>query len=196
VSLLAAPGRSTELERAFDPECLTMARYGEELHAAADVYYRAWYLLTDALLPDVGAQFDASGLSPVLAWPWVVPVGSEVGRRHRRHRCYTEVIRGIAPHRLVPELGVHFADDTSYWVRSGYGLVFHPQPSRVGLSLGLGPTLHFGGDTTLGSISPEVGIRYGACCEPLYSTLVARYEEHVLGGEGRLVMIKLGLVSF
>jgi hypothetical protein len=64
------------------------------------------------------------------------------------------------------------------------------------LALGVGPTLSFGAGSTLGSISPEIGIRYGACCTPLYSTLVARYEEHVFGGEGRLVMIKLGLVYF
>ena len=198
LSLLSTPCAATELTDAIaDPECGTMVHYGDALQAASQIYFNAYYLLLDAVLPDAGVQYDApSGVSPVLAWPWTFPVGPEVGRELRRHRCFTEVVRGLAPHRIVPEFGVRFPTDTSYWVRLGYGFVWHPRPSKVGLALGVGPTFSFGAGDAVGSISPEIGVRYGACCSPLYSTLVVRYEEHMLGGEGRLMLIKLGLVYF
>jgi hypothetical protein len=198
LSVLATPCRATEIEGALaHPDCGTMAHFGDGLPSAMQVYFNAWYALADVVLPDLGLQYDArEGVTPALAWPWVIPFGLEIGGERRRHRCHTEVIRGLMPHRVVPEFGVRFAADTSYWLRAGYSFVWHPRPSKVGLALGIGPTLGFGGDSTRGSISPEIGIRYGACCTPLYSALVARYEEHVLGAEGRLVMIKLGLVYF
>ena len=93
----------------------------------------------------------------------------------------------------MPEIGVSFESRTRGWLRLGYTFVWHPEGSKIGLMLGAGPTLTFGGAPAVGSLGPELGLRFGACCSPRYSTLVLRYDEHLLNGNGRAFMLKVGL---
>jgi hypothetical protein len=177
-----------------DPECGTMRYFGDALAAGMEARFDAIYAVADALLPDLSASNDTQlGWGPVLSWPWIVPLGPEQGREVRRGRCADVVIPGLQAHRIVPELGVSFASQTRGWLRLGYNFVWQPKAARFGLVFGASPTLTFGGARAVGSLGPELGLRYGVCCSPGYSTLVARYDEHLLGGSGRTFLLKLGL---
>ena len=178
----------------LDPECGTMRYFGDALAAGMEAQFDAIYYVADALLPDLGVAYDTHlGGGPVLAWPWVIPFGPERGRVVRHERCAERIIPGLQAHRLVPEIGVSFESPTRGWLRLGYTFVWHREGSKIGLMLGAGPTLTFGAARAVGSLGPELGLRFGACCSPRYSMLVLRYDEHLLNGNGRAFMLKVGL---
>ena len=171
-----------------------MRYFGEALAVGMAARFDAIYFVADALFPDLGVGYDTHlGWGPVLAWPWVIPFGPERGRVVQREHCGERITPGLQAHRLVPEVGVSFESQVRGWLRLGYTFVWHPEASKIGLVLGAGSTLTFGGAPAVGSLGPELGLRYGACCSPGYSTLVLRYDEHLLNGNGRAFLLKVGL---
>lgn len=179
-----------------DP-CQTVPTFGDAMYDWSRIYFEAVYLVTDVVLPDVGYRYDTrSGSAFALAWPWAFPFGPASAREVVHHRCRPDTIYELVPYRLDVEGGVAIGDDATWWVRAGYGVVWHPKTARFGVTVGFGPTLslHQGQGEIFSSF--ELGLRHGACCRPGYTALTARYERSVWESEGRsvqAVLLKLGL---
>ena len=99
----------------------------------------------------------------------------------------------MRPSRFNIDLGFVFARSTTYFGRPGYSWVWHRKGSSFGLAPGLGSTLSWSDSAGFRpSLSPELGLRYGECCDPGYWILTLRYDRY-FAGEGRdAVLLKLG----
>jgi hypothetical protein len=178
------------------PECGTVRYSGESLEYGLRTQFALLDQVLDAVLPDFGIQYDTrAGTGPVLGWPFVLPFGKATGTTVHHYHCEEDLVYSLKPHRLVLEPGVTLASQTVGWLRPGYSFVWHPERGKVGFSVGLGSTLSLHAPTLSlrASASPELGIRYGACCDPMYWLLSVRYDLYFAGERAQAALLKLGI---
>jgi hypothetical protein len=178
---------------AADPECGTMKYFGEGMAAGMAALYSAAFRGLDLLVPDIGTVYTKrNALAPALSWPVIIPFGPVSAREITRHHCADDDVVEFQSMRLVPEFGVSFGNETSPWLRLGYGTVLQARGSKFGLLAGIGPTFALRDAHLATLLSPELGLHFGTCCRPLFLTLLARYEHMLFGEAPASILFKLG----
>jgi hypothetical protein len=195
-ALVAASGAARANKRAERPECGTMKYFGEGISAGLDDLFLKAERVFDLIVPDVGAERTwPAGGALVLSWPLTVSFGEPTATMVRRYHCAEDVVYAMQPHRLTLEPGVSLELDTppsTYWVRPAYGYVWHEAESRWGYGVGLGPTVRLRASKVTTAASPEVSLRYGYCCRPMYLVLALRYEVALASNLEQTVLFKVG----
>jgi hypothetical protein len=178
-----------------DPECGTMKYFGEGMLAGMMALQEGLFAVYSAVLPDLGAAYDGSEFAFALSWSFVLPFGPETGPlvRVRWHCAPDEYAHRLRPNRLHLEAGFVFATPTTYFARPGYSWVWHAKGASFGAGLGLGSTLAWSDAAGFRpSLSPELGLRYGECCDPGYWVLTLRYDRYFAGEHRNTALVKLG----
>lgn len=170
-----------------------MMYFGEGMAAGMDaLLFATWHGL-DFVVPDVGVLYTRrQSLAAALSWPFAIPFGPVSARHVTYYHCSEGVVDEFRPLRFVPEFGVSLASETSVWLRLGYGVALHSPHSRFGLIVGIGPTFALRDARVATLLSPELGLHFGACCKPLFLTLLARYEHALFGEAPPSVLFKFG----
>ena len=127
-----------------------------------------------ALAPSAGLEGDGGHDRPALALAWsaTLPWGPVTACRVGRHSHDLYMLRSL---RAVLEAGVLIRSSASPYVRPGLRAIWHRSAWPVGVGAGLGSTLALMPDTRgAASVSPELLLHYGKCCEPGYLVLALR----------------------
>ncbi len=174
-----------------DLACDTMMYYGEGMKAGLGQLFDNVAFGLDLVVPDVG--YGRTGF--LLAWPFLYPFGAPTARTVIHYHCSEDAVYEVRPHRLGVEPGITLGDRKAFWLRPEYEFVWHPEKSSVGLVAGIGTTLFIKDSGVDVSAGPEVGIRLGHCCRPMFLKLVVRYDGRLTGtAEPRHnLLFKLGL---
>jgi|GEM_PF-1274937 len=141
-------------------------------------------LLAATLAPHVLAALRDSEPEPGLSWPWQLPIGAPA-QCTRRKGSFD--VSGYKPFRLLLEPGfLAGADRTlAVFVRPGLRYMYHPTAWYLGFGGGAGSMLELSGkEPTRASLSPELLLQFGACCDPGYVTLTFRREIFFAGSSG------------
>jgi hypothetical protein len=174
-----------------DPACDTMAYYGEGIGSGFTKLFDQVGFGLDLVVPDVG--YGRSGF--LLAWPLLYSFGAPTSRTIIRYHCSENDVYEVHPHRLGLEPGITFGDRGAFWLRPEYEFVWHPEKSPVGLVSGIGTTLFIRSSGVDVAAGPELGLRLGTCCRPMFLKLVVRYDVRLTGVEEprHNVLFKIGL---
>jgi hypothetical protein len=173
-----------------------MKYFGEGMAAGMKAVSEGILAVSSALLPDLGAQYDGSEFGFALSWSFTLPFGPETGPLVgvRWHCAPDEYAHRLRPNRFNVDLGFVFTESTTYFARPGYGWVWHEKDALLGFGLGLGSTLSWSDAAGFRpSLSPEIGLRVGACCDPGYWLLTLRYDRYFAGERRNTALLKLGL---
>jgi len=141
-------------------------------------------LLAATVVPHVAAALRGSEPEPGLSWPWSFPVGAPAECTRAKG---TFDIAAYRPVRILFEPGFLSAPDRTIavFVRPGLRYMYHPTAWYLGFGGGLGSMFELTGkEPTRLSVSPELLLQFGACCEPGYVTLTFRREIFFAGGDG------------
>ena len=153
-------------------------------------------LILATLIPHVGAQYRLDTPAAIVAWPMQIPFGpaytcsrkqgSFTVKTHKIHRALLE------PGFVASQRGV------GGFVRPGYRFIYQPSDWVVGPGAGIGSTLELAGnrEPTRFSVSPEVVLRFGHCCDAGYFTLAFRYDRFFSGTARDIFGGTLGFVYF
>ena len=154
-------------------------------------------LLLASSLPHFGAQLRGQDPAAVVTWPWSVPIGPGFTCSRKQG---TFSVRQFRSNRLLLEPGiVSSTRGTGAYVRPGYRFLYHPSEWVVGLGGGLGSTIELVGNREPSgrpSLSPEVVIQFGHCCESSYFTLTFRYDHYFAGDATNIIGGALGYTFF
>lgn len=149
------------------------------------------------VLPHMGMQLREPGPQIMLAWPWsVVPFGPRVGCTRERGKFE---VRHFRNHRLMVEPAVLLGDRRpDFFVRPGYRFVFHPTDWVAGVGGGIGTTADvvMKGEPMRMSVSPEVVVQFGHCCEPGFVTVAVRYDHYFAGNFRDTFSVSAGYTFF
>jgi hypothetical protein len=74
-----------------------------------------------------------------------------------------------------------------------YGYVWHPEWSRLGVQIDAGPTVVWRTSQAGIAIGPQLSVRYGRCCGPMYLVLALRYDFSLSAQTPSATLLKLGL---
>ncbi|WP_437805857.1 hypothetical protein [Sorangium sp. So ce1078] len=157
-------------------------------------------VLPSELGAEVAAGGDAvGGPRALVLWAFQIPVGSS------RPEGRTAV---LSNHRVALALGLALGGqrgatddartDTTFRMRAGYRGVHHPRGGWFGALAGLGTTVEFW-PVVRPSISPEIGLHLGACCEndvTAVGTLVFRLDRWFAGNDALRLSATLGWALF
>jgi len=77
--------------------------------------------------------------------------------------------------------------------RLSYGYVWHPEGSRWGVQVDAGPTLLRRASDAGLALGPQLSVRYGRCCGPMYLVLALRYDFALSEKAPSVALVKLGL---
>ena len=185
------PGRTKWESR---PECGTMMYFGEGWSAGMQGLVESVDFVVDLLLPDLGLQAGSRiGIAPVLAWPLALPFGRPTATTVERYHCAEDVVSQMQPHRVVLEPGISFTTKTTWWLRPAYDYVWHAAGARFGFAASIGATVSLRGSDVFTSAGPEIGLRYGRCCRPLYLSFGVRYDVSLTASKEQMFLVKVGL---
>jgi hypothetical protein len=171
-----------------------MMYFGEGIEEGMRPLAETVELILDILVPDVGFQHGRrAGNAVALSWPLAVAFGAPTATVVHRYHCAEDVVDKMRPHRLALEPGISFTGPATFWLRLGYAYVFHPETARFGLGIGAGATLTRHDGDTAATAGPELSLRFGRCCAPMYLALTLRYDLALTDDADRTVTLKLGL---
>jgi hypothetical protein len=151
-------------------------------------------LLTATFVPHLNAVLRDATPEPGVSWPWSFPIGP-ASNCSRAPGGYD--LKKYRPFRLMFEPGMIFGDKSiAVFVRPGLRFLYHPTAWFVGLGGGIGSMYEFtGAEPARASLSPEVLIQFGRCCEPGYVTLSFR-REIFFAGKSQLWFANVGFTYF
>ncbi len=127
-----------------------------------------------AVVPSVGIELDRAHDGPALALAWSasVPFGPVTACRSGRHSRDLYRLRAL---RAVLEGGVVLRSSAWPYLRPGLRGIWHRSAWPLGIGAGLGTTLALMPDAHgAASVSPELLLHYGRCCDPGYLLLALR----------------------
>ncbi len=153
-------------------------------------------LLAATFIPHAGAQLRGPNPASVISWPWTLPFGPSYSCSRR---IGTYDLYGHKAHRLMVEPGAVASNvGAGFFTRYGYRLLLHPVEWVVGVGGGVGSTIEWIGnkEPLRASLSPEVVLHFGHCCERSYFTLTGRPDFFFEGRERRVFMVSLGYTFF
>jgi hypothetical protein len=151
-------------------------------------------LLTATLVPHLNAVLRDATPEPGLSWAWQFPIGPASSCSRRVGGFDYQAYR---PFRLMFEPGF-IAGDRGFavFVRPGLRFLYHPSDWFVGLGGGLGSMIELTGrEPARASLSPEVLIQFGGCCEHGFVTLSFR-REIFFAGTSQLWIANVGFTYF
>jgi hypothetical protein len=147
-------------------------------------------------IPHVGVTLRSEAPAFVLAWPWSFPVGPTF--TCSKHASALTV-SNHHPFRLMLEPGMMYGDRLFvFYARPGARVVWQPPDWVVGLGGGFGSTIDIVSrqEGFRASLSPEVVLRLGKCCDPGYFTLAGRLDVYLAGQSRVQPMVHLGFSYF
>ncbi|HSO37453.1 MAG TPA: hypothetical protein VLT33_33235 [Labilithrix sp.] len=154
-------------------------------------------LLLASIIPHFGAQLRGQTPAAVVAWPWSIPIGPGF-TCSRKQGTFT--VHDFRSNRLMLEPGLVSSNrGTGVYVRPGYRFLYHPSDWVVGVGAGVGSTIELAGNREppgRPSVSPEVVIQFGHCCESSYFTLTFRYDHYFAGDSTNILGGSLGYTFF
>lgn len=154
-------------------------------------------LILASLVPHFGAQLRVDTPAATVSWPLSMPFGPGF-TCSRRQGTFT--IRDFRSHRVMFEPGiVSSTRGTGVWARPGYRFLYHPSDWVVGAGAGFGTTVEIAGSkesTFRPSLSPEVVVQFGHCCESGYFMLAFRYDHFFAGTAQNVIGGSLGYTFF
>jgi hypothetical protein len=156
------------------------------------------YGLLATLAPDLGLRMG-SGPPLVrfqLSWPWTLPFGPPMSITRSSDECDQRLYE-LKPLRLLFEPGIVFTSTTTLYARPGLRFVFHPAGWSAGVGAGIATTIEALGPWGVrASVSPEMLVHWGRCCEPGFLSLSLRYDRFFAGEELNAVTTSVGFSFF
>jgi len=153
-------------------------------------------LLLATIIPHAGAQLRTEDVAAVISWPWQLAIGPAF-TCSRKTGSFT--VKKYRSHRLMLEPGiVSSARGVGIFTRPGYRFLYHPSDWVVGVGGGIGSTIELTGnrEPVRPSLSPEVVLQFGHCCDSSYFTLAMRYDRYFGGEVKDIVWGSLGYTFF
>lgn len=170
-----------------------MKYFGEGIAAGLGEAFNGIFRVTDVLVPDLGVRFERGhDAAFALAWPLAFSFGRPTAVQVHRYHCSPDVVHAMQPHRVAIDPGVALGGPTVASARLSYGYVWHPEWSRWGVQLDAGPTLLWRASHTGLALGPQLSLRYGRCCSPMYLVLALRYDHSLSAAEPSATLVKLG----
>lgn len=154
-------------------------------------------LLLATILPHVGAQFRGDAPAAVVAWPWSILVFGPMYSCTRHKNTFT--VHGHRVHRMMLEpIVVSSKFGVGFSTRVGYRFIWHPTSWVVGPGVGFGSTVDIAGakEKFRASLSPEILLHFGNCCDSSYFTFSFRYDHYFNGTNKEIFGGTLGYVFF
>lgn len=152
-------------------------------------------LVLATVLPHVGAQLRGDSPAAVVSWPWSVPFGPSF-TASRTQGTFT--VRDYRAHRALLEPGVFSSPKgAGFYLRPAYRFFFHPSDWVVGLGAGVGTAVEITkAEPFRASLSPEIVLQFGHCCDPGYFNLTVRFDRYFTGTDLNMPSGSLGFVFF
>jgi len=170
-----------------------MMYFGEGMAAGMGALFDEVFRATDLFVPDLGVRFERRGDAAfALAWPLVLSFGRPTAVQIRRYHCADDGVNVLQPHRVAFEPGLALGDVTVASARLSYGYVWHPEWSRWGVEIDAGPTLVWRESRAGLALGPQLSVRYGRCCGPMYLVLALRYDVSLSSQQPSATLVKLG----
>lgn len=132
-------------------------------------------LIAATLIPSIGAQLRAGTPGTVVTWPLSFPIMKAMSCS----RVNGFIVHKHKAPRIMLEPGFTTSiNGPATFFRPGFRFVYQRAAWVVGVGAGVGSVLEIAGNKEKfrGSLSPELVLRFGRCCEPGYFTLVFRKE--------------------
>jgi hypothetical protein len=148
------------------------------------------------ILPHAGVTLRNEAPAFVLAWPWSFPIGPTMTCSRHQGALF---VSGHTPLRLMLEPGMMYGDRLFvFFLRPGARFVYQHSDWVVGLGGGLGSTIDIVSrqEGFRASVSPEVVLRLGKCCDPNYFMLAGRLDVYFAGNQRVQPMVHLGFTYF
>lgn len=151
-------------------------------------------LIAATLIPHVGPVLRGPTPETMLSWPWSFPIGPPSACSRERG---TYAISKYKPFRLMLEPGIDLGQAAvAVSVRPGIRYLYHPTAWPAGLGGGLGTMIELSGKEPLrASLSPEIVVQLGRCCEPGYFVVAIRHE-FFFAGKNDLWSASVGFTYF
>jgi len=156
-------------------------------------------VIAATLLPSLGAQTRDSTPAATLSFPWTFQLGPALSCSRDKGGF---VVRKHIPNRLMLEPAIVPVGGSSVamWVRTGYRLLVHPSSWAVGFGGGVGTTIDLFGfknePSPRASLSPEVVVHFGHCCDRGFFTLAFRTDVYFAGQDRVVVGGNVGYTYF
>ena len=147
-----------------------------------------------AFTPTLGMQLERDSRSPglVVSWPASIPLGPVTACRISSGSGSLHEFRAL---RLVLEPGLIVRQPLSIFLRPGLRAIWHHSAGRVGVGGGLGSTLTWiDGDGVAASISPELSLHIGRCCQPGYLLVNFRADRYYPRRAPDTALVNIGFV--
>ena len=151
-------------------------------------------LIAATLIPHVGPVLRGPTPETMLSWPWSFPIGPPSACSRRRGGYDIAKYR---PFRLMFEPGIDLGQTAVVVsMRPGARYIYHPTAWPAGLGGGLGSMIELSGKEPLrASLSPEIVVQLGRCCEPGYFMVGIRHE-FFFAGKNDLWSASVGFTYF
>lgn len=151
-------------------------------------------LLTSTLIPHLNVALRDAKPVPGLSWVWSFPFGKPMSCSRKSGTFFVD---NTYPFRALLEPGLLIDDRTvSLFLRPGARFVYQGATSPIGFGGGIGTMLELTGrEPFRASVSPELLVRIGRCCEPGYVMLTAR-KEFFFAGRSDLWVFTAGFVYY
>ncbi len=156
-------------------------------------------VIAATLLPALGAQTRNSTPAATLSFPWSFQLGPALSCSRAKG---TFVVRKHIPNRLMlePAIVPVGGSTVAMWIRPGYRLLVHPSTWAVGFGGGIGSTIDLFGfknePSPRASLSPEVVVHFGHCCDRGFFMLSLRTDIYFAGQDRAIVGGNVGYTYF
>jgi hypothetical protein len=150
-------------------------------------------LIAATLIPNLHAVLRGANPAAGFSWPWSIPVGPAFWCTRKKGTF--DVIQ-YRPFRILIEPGFYAENPIAFWIRPGARFMWHPTSWFVGVGGGLGSLVEMTGNEPFrASISPEVVLALGRCCNPGYFSLALRHD-FFFEGKTQLTSASVGFTYF
>jgi hypothetical protein len=150
-------------------------------------------LVAATLIPNLSAVLRGPNPAAGVSWPWSIPVGPAFWCTRKKGSF--DVIK-YRPIRLLLEPGFFAENPVAFWVRPGARFMWHPTSWFFGVGGGIGSLIEMTGNEPFrASISPEIVVALGRCCNPGYFSLALRHE-FFFAGQTQITSASVGFTYF
>jgi hypothetical protein len=171
-----APKKNALVLQPVEPAYVDVAGLGWDYLGLA--IWRVLLFAGAAAIPHVGMVVRGGGDAQLaLSWPISIPFGP-VGACTPHPVLPDSHSDELQTHRVVIEPSLVVSErPVTFSVRPGYRAILHRAKSLWGFGAGVGSTLELlGRDAPRPSLSPELLLHLGACCEPGYWVVAVRHD--------------------
>ncbi|MEO8876141.1 MAG: hypothetical protein ABI461_11185, partial [Polyangiaceae bacterium] len=150
-------------------------------------------LLAATLVPNVHAVLRGVNPEAGFSFPWAIPLGPALWCTRKKGSF--DVIK-YRPIRILVEPGFFAEQPIVFWVRPAARFMWHPTSWFFGVGGGIGSLLEMTGKEPFrASVSPEISVALGRCCNPGYFSLSLRHDFFV-EGKTQLTSASVGFTYF